>query len=71
MSRSRIFPKPPTAAASPDIPFDPDLFDFFTEQNRVSGAGPGEGFAYALDLSVPWITCAIHSGHRVRVANRV
>lgn len=68
MSRSLISPKSRKAAAAKDIPFDPEMFAFLRARKRVSGTGPLDGFAYDLDLSVPWITCAIHSGHRVRDA---
>ena len=45
---------------------DPEIYACLNSQSRVSGVGPWGGFAYDLDLSVPYITCAIHAGHRVR-----
>ncbi len=45
---------------------DPEIYAFLSSQSQVSGIGPLGGFVYDLDLSVPYITFAIHAGHRVR-----
>jgi len=56
----------PISEAPLKIPFDSDCFEVLKKQTRLSGVGPLEGFAFNLDLSVPYIVCAIHSGSRVR-----
>jgi hypothetical protein len=48
------------------IPHDPDLIHRFRQQQCLSGTGPGGGFAYQLDFSLPYLVTAIHAGHRMR-----
>ena len=48
------------------IPFDKHIVAALIASDRVRGVEPSGGFAYNLDLSVPWVATAIHAGHAVR-----
>ena len=48
------------------IPYDHHQIAFLCNQDRISGTDSLGGFGYDLDLSVPFVTTAIHAGHRVR-----
>ena len=48
------------------IPYDADTVAMLAAGERVAGTDPSGGFAYDLDLSVPYLATAIHAGHRVR-----
>jgi hypothetical protein len=48
------------------IPSDPKIVEQLQSGDRVAGDGDLCGFAYDLDLTVPFVATAIHAGHRVR-----
>lgn len=48
------------------IPYDPQTVASLAVRDRISGTDPSGGFAYDLDLTVPYIASAIHAGHGVR-----
>lgn len=48
------------------IPYNPHSVAYLGARERVTGTGPSGGFAYDLDLSVPYVAFAIHAGHKVR-----
>lgn len=48
------------------IPCDPETVKALSAQDRVSGTDPSGGFAYDLDLSVPFVATSIHAGHGLR-----
>ena len=48
------------------VPYDPKTLSQLGARNRMSGTDPSGGFAYDLNLSVPYVVTAIHAGHRVR-----
>lgn len=48
------------------IPSDPLTAVALSAGGRLAGTDPSGGFAFDLDLSVPWLATAIHAGHGVR-----
>lgn len=48
------------------LPFEPEISDEWRARKRVRGTHPLGGFAYDLDLTVPYLATAIHAGHGVR-----
>ncbi|OGV68652.1 MAG: hypothetical protein A3K19_14905 [Lentisphaerae bacterium RIFOXYB12_FULL_65_16] len=48
------------------IPCDPELVENLRCRTRSIGTSPIGGFAFDVDLSVPWLAVAVHAGHRVR-----
>jgi len=48
------------------LPFDPVTLAGLSAGKRFAGTDPSGGFAFDLDLSVPWVATAIHAGHAVR-----
>ena len=48
------------------LSYDPVTVEDLSAKDRISGTDPLGGFAYDLDLSVPFVVTAIHAGHRVR-----
>jgi hypothetical protein len=48
------------------IPFESAIVADMRARKQMSGTSPLGGFAYRLDLSVPFVTTAIHAGHGVR-----
>lgn len=49
-----------------NIPCDPVLLKQIENQGALTATGPGGGFAFQFDFSVPQIAVAIHAGHTVR-----
>jgi len=45
---------------------DREISEYLSSKDRVSGTDPLGGFAYNLDLSIPYVVTAIHAGHGVR-----
>jgi len=48
------------------IPCDPHTVEYLSTRDWISGIDPSGGFAYDLDLSIPYVATAIHAGHGVR-----
>jgi hypothetical protein len=48
------------------IPYHAKIVNRLRAREQVKGIGPGGGFAYTIDFSVPYIVTAIHAGHAVR-----
>jgi len=48
------------------IPYRADLYENLRTGKLKKGANNSDGFAFDLDLSVPYIVTAIHAGHGVR-----
>lgn len=47
------------------IPVDPEILTRLRRGETISGTDPSDGFAFAVDPSIPYVMTAIHAGHAV------